>query len=210
MTFTQQPAQFTYPQSLIVIFAREPVAGQVKTRLIPALGEQGATRLYCRLLDYAINNALNSRLAPVNICITPESNAAYFKQQSYADSVELSVQQGDDLGKRMQHALESALQTYEKVILIGTDCPFLKKSDLQQAISALQMHDMVFSPAADGGYVLVGARQTQLPVFNNIDWGTEQVMQQTRTALKTACLSWQELDMQHDIDVAADLKYLSW
>lgn len=197
------------PESLIIIFAREPVAGQVKTRLIPALGKEGASQLYCRLLDYAVNNALNSGLAAVNICITPESKSAYFKQQSYANSIEFSIQEGDDLGMRMQHALLFALQHYKTAILIGTDCPFLEKSDLQQAILALQTHDMVFSPASDGGYVLVGANKMDEMVFTNINWGSGDVMSQTRQALKASKLSWQELREQHDIDEPADLKYLA-
>ena len=197
-----------HSDTLIIIFAREPVAGQVKTRLIPALGVEGAAKLYKRLLDYAINNAIASSLSAVNLCITPESNKNYFSQMPCSVNFELSVQTGKDLGARMHNALAVALNNYSKAILIGTDCPFLSSHDLQQAIIALDNNDMVFSPAKDGGYVLVGAKKISPVVFEHIDWGTDKVMAQTRRALLKYNMSWQELPEQYDIDVKDDLKYL--
>lgn len=200
---------YRYPDTLVIIFAREPVAGQVKTRLIPALGEEAATNLYKQLLDYAINNVITSDLSPVNIAITPESNANYFSQMPCSSYFEISLQSGHDLGARMYNALALALEHYSKAILIGTDCPFLSHNDLQQAIAALDNNDMVFSPANDGGYVLVGAKAVVNPkIFESIDWGTAKVMTQTRTILVKHNVSWQELSVQNDIDIEGDLKYL--
>jgi len=199
---------FSHPDTLIIIFAREPVSGQVKTRLIPALGKEGAAELYRRLLNYVIDNAISAALSPVNLCLTPESRSRYFTDIANADQFELSVQVGHDLGARMYNALVSALKHYSKVILIGTDCPFLNKTDFQQAIAALDSNDMVFSPARDGGYVLVGASRIIPDVFENIDWGTEKVMAQSRTILAENNFHWQELAEQCDIDTQNDLKYL--
>ncbi|MCU7940228.1 MAG: TIGR04282 family arsenosugar biosynthesis glycosyltransferase [gamma proteobacterium symbiont of Bathyaustriella thionipta] len=200
--------RFCHSDTLIIIFAREPVIGQVKTRLIPALGKEGATKLYKQLSDYVINNVITYNLSPLSLCITPESCMAYFTKMASSSHFNVSLQTGNDLGARMYNALALALKNYSKAILIGTDCPFLKLDDLQQAISALDKNDMVFSPAKDGGYVLVGAKKVTPAVFKQIDWGTEQVMAQTRKALLNHNVSWRELSEQHDIDVDSDLKYL--
>jgi len=207
--------KFLYPDTVIIIFAREPVYGQVKTRLIPSLGKQGATELYKRFLDYAISqhtishrrfNSLN--LAPVQLCITPESRDSYFYETYGSGIFTCSRQEGDDLGGRMSNALEVALKSYSKAILIGTDCPFLSPDDLQQAVTALDSHDAVFSPASDGGYVLIGVKKLVTALFDNIDWGTERVMAQTREYMKANKLSWQELAEKNDIDIKEDLRYL--
>ena len=193
---------------LIIIFAREPVAGLVKTRLIPALGAEGACHLYQQLLNRTLTTCIHSALADIQLCITPESNTAYFTQLPQAAHYQLSLQTGDDLGQRMFNAMTSALKHYKKVLLIGTDCPFMSADDLQQAINALDNDDMVFSPAYDGGYVLVGAKNTKADIFSAIDWGTERVMQQTRDCLNNSDLSWAELAQQYDIDVPEDLRHI--
>jgi len=173
-----------HSDTLIIIFAREPVAGQVKTRLIPALGAEGACHLYQQLLEHTLNTCIQADLADIQLCITPESNTAYFNNLPHAKYFQLSMQTGNDLGTRMFNAMVSALNQYKKVILVGTDCPFLSADDLHQAIITLDNYDMVFSPAYDGGYVLVAGKTIKLEVFSDIDWGTEQVMQQTRRCNK--------------------------
>ncbi len=200
---------YRYSDVQIIIFARKPVAGQVKTRLIPSLGEQGATQLYSALLQFTIKNISAYHLAPVCMAITPESDIRYFSVQNGFPDMEISPQKGMDLGERMYHALESSLQRYSKAILIGTDCPFFTRQDFQNAIDTLDDKDMVFSPARDGGYVLVGAKSLFPGSFNNILWGTERVMQQTRQTLTGLNISWQELRQLQDIDTPEDLKYLS-
>ena len=197
-----------HSDTAIIIFAREPVAGQVKTRLIPALGAEGACHLYQQLLEHTLNTGIQSALADIQLCITPESDTAYFNRLSQAKHFQLSIQTGDDLGQRMFNAMASALKHYKKVLLIGTDCPFLSADDLQQAIAALDNYNMVFSPAYDGGYVLVGAKNIIVEIFSAIDWGTERVMQQTRSCLNNTDLSWYELAKQYDIDVPEDLRHI--
>ncbi|MCK5667123.1 MAG: TIGR04282 family arsenosugar biosynthesis glycosyltransferase, partial [Thiotrichaceae bacterium] len=194
--------------SLIIIFARQPIIGQVKTRLIPVLGELGATQLYTRLLDHAINNVLAAKICPLEICITPESDMDYFFSQYNRQKLTLSRQSQGDLGDRMYQAMHLALQNYSKVILIGSDCPFISRAVLVQSVTTLNNHDMVFSPASDGGYVLIGAKNISAAVFENIQWSSEHVMSQSRQRLSAEQISWKELSVQHDIDVAADLNYL--
>ncbi len=193
---------------VIIIFAREPIAGQVKTRLIPALGQAGACQLYTQLLDCTLNTIIHSALADIIVYITPESDKKYFLALPQANSFSVCYQYGHDLGARMHNALAFVLKAYSKAILIGTDCPFLSSKDLKKAFRTLDHYNMVFSPAYDGGYVLVGAKQTHSDLFAHIDWGTKQVMKQTRTRLKEHDVLWHELEKQHDIDVAEDLYLL--
>ncbi len=197
------------PDTQIIIFAREPVYGQVKTRLIPVLGKTGATELYSALLDFSVHKIHRYKLASLCLCITPESQSQYFSRHYPFDDLLITKQTGKDLGQRMANALEQSLQQFSKAILIGTDCPFLDNTDLQQAIDALDSNDMVFSPAKDGGYVLVGGTgQLNSFAFEGIEWGTERVMQQTRQRLSKLNIHWQELRQQQDIDNKNDLKYL--
>lgn len=199
---------YSQPETLLIIFAREPVQGQVKTRLIPVLGRAGATELYRRLLDYTVVKMTTAALSPVQLCITPDSHAFYFDCITGAGQFDVSAQQGRDLGARMYNALVSGLKQYAKVILIGTDCPFIDIDELQLAIKMLDDNDMVFSPAFDGGYVLVGAKKVEQSIFNRIDWGSDKVMEQSRKAMSAHGIDWYELPKQNDIDVKEDLKCL--
>lgn len=198
----------SHNDNCLIIFAREPVAGQVKTRLIPALGTQGASFLYQQLLNYTIDMSINTEFFDVILCITPESDTNYFSQMPQSHYFSIAIQQGNDLGARMFNAMALALKKYKKVLLIGTDCPFLNSTDFQKALRKLSQYDMIFSPAYDGGYVLVGAKQIKKEIFSHIAWGTDQVMEQTRNSLINNTLSWCELDKKHDIDTAEDLPYL--
>jgi rSAM/selenodomain-associated transferase 1 len=197
------------PDVLIIIFARAPILGQVKTRLIPCLGEQGATHLYQLLLDQTLKLVTASPLIKINLCLTPESDTTYFTQRFNLSTKVITKQKGNDLGARMYHAMTQGLVQYKKVILIGTDCPFMTQTDLSEAILALDHYQMVFSPAYDGGYVLVSAVNQLNNVFNSIDWGTAFVMSQTRVQLRQQHLLWHELKTQHDIDIEDDLKQLN-
>lgn len=206
---------YLHPDTLIIIFAREPVYGQVKTRLIPVLGKSGATELYRQMLAYTIRQHTHGHdwpqatiLAPVSLCITPESRASFFHSMEDLPALDCFQQRGDDIGLRMYHAFQVALKNYQKVILIGTDCPFLTSEDVRQAIISLENHDVVLSPASDGGYVLIAAKKPILELFQHIDWGTERVMAQTRQVMETLNLSWKELPEKNDIDVKGDLRYL--
>jgi len=198
-------SSYLYPDKRIIVFAREPVQGKVKTRLIPFLGEKGALQLYEQLLDHALESAIQSTLCSVEICISPESNKNYFLQYN----LNITIQQGDNLGDRMFHAMQSALEQHSGVILMGSDCPFLSQTELHKSILALNSHDMVFTPAYDGGYVLVGAKKINPIAFENIQWGSEHVMQQTREVLSANGISWKEMTTLNDIDTGADLKHLS-
>lgn len=204
----------TYPDTAILIFARQPVPGKVKTRLIPALGIDNATRLYVQMLRQSINTAVNSHLADILLYISAESDPQYFLSNPLTSEIKLQIQQGNNLGEKMFNALEQTLIKYKRAVLIGTDCPFLNAGILHAAILALNTdkadrNTMVFSPSLDGGYVLVGASQVCRGVFKDIAWGTGLVMSQTRSALQKQQLQWRELKKLQDIDTGEDLSALS-
>jgi rSAM/selenodomain-associated transferase 1 len=200
----------TFPDTRILIFARAPLAGEVKTRLIPVLGKEGAARLQARLLEQILGMALESRLAPVQLWCTPDTTHPLF-QKAELEGVSLYTQQGDDLGQRMQHALDSALQEGGQAVLIGTDCPLMDAGYLAAAIEALCGHEVVLGPAEDGGYVLLGVNRAGIDIYRGIEWGSDQVMQQTRALLQQAGIDWQELATLWDVDRPEDLSRLrSW
>ena len=195
---------YRYPDACLQIFARAPVPGAVKTRLIPVLGADGAAGLQTKLLQRTLAMATQSELAPVQLWCAPDCDHAAFRD---CPGVSRYVQQGADLGERMHHALIAGLETARRVILIGTDCPGLDGGYLCQAIERLAAHDVVLGPAEDGGYVLIGWRRP-VDLFTGIDWGSERVLDQTRARLRAAGASWHELPMLWDVDRPADVARL--
>ncbi len=193
---------------LIVVFAKAPVAGYAKTRLIPALGAQGAADLALRLLNHAVEQALAAGLGGVELCCAPDSRHPAFAAWAQHAGPVLADQGEGDLGQRMARAIERGLTRHAKVLLIGSDAPALDGSVLRNAAAALDSHDAVFVPALDGGYVLVGLRRPARRIFEDMVWSTPRVMQHTRERLAELGLRHAELAPLPDIDDAADLLHL--
>lgn len=193
-----------HPDALIQIFARPPAPGQVKTRLIPALGARGAAELHVRLLRRTVAMALGARLAPVQLWCASEVDHPVFVETG----LPRRRQRGPDLGARMAAALAQGLREARRVVLIGSDCPAMAAAYLEAALAALAEHDAVLGPAEDGGYVLIGLRR-MADLFTGVAWGTARVLEQTRARLADAGLTWQELDPLWDVDRPADLARLS-
>ena len=190
--------------ALIQIFARPPIEGQVKTRLIADLGERLATDIYRYCLDYTINLARQSGIE-FQIWLSEESDDPVFQGQ------DCRLQKGADLGSRMLQAISSQLRQQTsanaKVILIGSDCLDMTKHHLQQAIEALGRNDMVLLPALDGGYALIGCRRIEAQIFANVAWGSGDVYGQT---LRNAGeLGYQVLSLEtvRDIDTLRDVNH---
>jgi len=195
-----------YPDACIALFARLPVAGQVKTRLIPVLGEQGACQLHERLLARILGVVQPQTLCAAELWLDTAGSHPLID----ACSLPQHLQQGEDLGARMAHAAAATLQRYRRVLVIGTDTPTLDVSYLEQALQALdEGNDVVLGPAFDGGYVLIGLADQPWPVFDAIAWGTAQVLQQTLAAVAAAGLRCHLLQAQPDVDRPEDLRYLS-
>ncbi len=192
----------------IIVMAKAPAAGYAKTRLIPALGAQGAAALALRLLVHALEQARQAELGSVELCCAPDARHAAFAPWADVAGITLTDQGEGDLGERMERALHRGLMARRRVLLIGTDAPALGASVLRAAAAALHTHDVVFVPAFDGGYVLVGLRRLVPALFEGMTWSTPQVMQHSRERLAQAGIGHAELAPLADIDVPPDLAHL--
>jgi len=183
----------------IAILAKAPIAGVAKTRLIPALGPEGAARLQERLLVAAVATALE--VGTVTLWAAPDTSHPAFQQ--FAPRVRLACQPDGDLGTRMLGAIAAENRP---VLVIGTDCPALTADHLRRSADLLHDGiDVVVSPAEDGGYVLIGMRTPEPRLFSDMVWSTPTVMMETRRRLACLNLSWREPARLWDVDVPRDL-----
>ena len=202
-----RPPDYRYPDGRILVFARAPVAGEVKTRLAAHIGKQAAASVYRQLLCATLDMASASGLAPVELHVASQPGHPLF--QSLADRwpLEIRLQQGVDLGQRMHYALQSALRQAAFAVLIGTDCPEMNAAYLQRACQLLDDGSaVVLGPADDGGYVLIGVRSCDERLFRAIPWGSNRVLQLTRERLRALQLRHTELDSLWDLDRPEDLR----
>ena len=200
------PLQLAKPSPThIAILSRAPFPGRAKTRLIPALGAQGAADLHQRLLLRTVQTAFAAQLGPVNLWCTPDSSHPAFTACQQLGPLKLHTQSSGDLGARMLATLAAHTPTQ----IIGTDCPALTPEQLQQAAKVLSENAAVLIPAEDGGYVLIGLHQPAACLFDNMVWGCATVLEHTRQRLHDAGLRWVELPALWDVDEAADLTRLA-
>jgi rSAM/selenodomain-associated transferase 1 len=196
---------YPFPDSVLLIFCKAPIAGQVKTRLQPELSAAQAVAVHIELTQMTLQRAFQKPLCPVILCCAPDAEHEFFQQCAKAYPLRLSQQRGSDLGERMHNAFAEALAHYQHALLIGCDGPSLTEEDLQQALAALNDgSDAVIAPAEDGGYVLIGLNTPQPTLFNHMAWGSNQVMAETRQRLSTAGLQLHELKCQWDVDTIED------
>jgi len=190
----------------LLIFTKSPVLGEVKTRLQPDYSQEQSLTLHKNMMlnTLALTKKLNN--IDIELCCTPSRNTMFFLECENQYPLTLSDQQGADLGERMAFSLSVALQTHAKVIIVGTDCPALDEEYIEQAIQALEHHDVVLGPAEDGGYVLLGLRKFSAELFSDISWGSNRVLEQTRQVLEDLSWSYKELGIMHDIDRPEDLR----
>jgi len=199
-----EPAGWT-----LQVFARAPVEGAVKTRLIPALGVQGATELYRRLVVHALGRACAARAAQVQLWIAGDPAHPFVQDCARRFRVPVFEQHGADLGQRMASAFAQAFcdsNPTSGCVLIGSDCPAQTVQDLDDAARALRSHDAVLQPAQDGGYVLIGLKRPQPRLFDAIDWGSPRVAEQTLQRASVLGLVPLLLRALPDLDSAADLQ----
>jgi uncharacterized protein len=196
----------------VAIFTRAPVAGASKTRLIPLLGESGAAHAQRVMTWHALEIAGALPDASVSLWCAGDAAHPFLRLCSAHFHVECVPQCEGDLGVRMADCLQRGLAMHEQVLLIGSDCPAMSTADLAHAADALDAARMVFIPAEDGGYVLVGARRGGLETgcFEDVVWGSAQVMAQTRQQLVARGWNvgedWHELPALWDVDTPEDFK----
>ncbi len=195
--------------ALILVFAKAPRAGAVKTRLIPLLGADGAASLHRQLVYRTLATATGAGAGPVQLHAAPDISDAFLQDCARRFGVALVAQRGADLGARMCHALAAALVRHRRVIVIGTDCPLLAPRHLWDAQAALAGgNDAVLVPAEDGGYALLGLTRCDERLFADIAWGGDTVLATTRERLRALGWRWHELETLWDIDRPAD--YRRW
>ena len=183
---------------LLIIFARNPVKGSVKTRLAVHIGAEAALEIYLQLLKHVGE-------------VTKEIQAA--KEVHFSEAIPLAgpwndykrkLQKGVGLGERMEQAFkEGFLKGYRQIVLIGSDLPELTREDLKQAFEALDTNEYVLGPATDGGYYLIGMKSLNSKLFRQITWGSSTVLRQTIEKIKNKPLSL--LEKRRDLDTYEDL-----
>jgi rSAM/selenodomain-associated transferase 1 len=193
----------------LLVFAKAPVPGRVKTRLIPPLGPRGAAAVQRRLVRAALAAALAGSPWPLELHVPPPLGHPFFAACRRDLGLRLAAQRGPDLGARMAHALGAALGEVDAAVLMGSDCPALTPADVAEAAAALEAgYDAVLGPALDGGYYLIGLRRPQPRLFRGMPWGGPRVLALTRARLRASGLAWHELPPRADLDRPADLHLL--
>jgi rSAM/selenodomain-associated transferase 1 len=201
-----KPQQKQAKKAILAIFAKQPIPGQVKTRLCPPLNDATAAALYLESLMETVERMQQGNNYDLALCYAGD-------QQWFVDTfpgILLNVQQGNDLGERMARALNDFLtQGYLRVVLIGSDVPDLPEDIVGRAFNALESVDLVLVPTVDGGYCLVGESNHHPQLFENISWSSESVLVETLEKAKVLKISsellaeWEDLD-----DIAALQRYL--
>jgi len=190
----------------IAVFARAPVAGEAKTRLIPLLGAERAAGLHASLVCKTLASAVAAKLGDVTLLCAPDTSHSFFEKCRVEFKVRLATQRPGDIGERMLGTFQAARGP---LLLAGSDCPPLSASHFRQCADALRGGlDAVFLPAEDGGYALIGLQRPIASLFLGIEWGTERVMEETRARLRAAALKWSEPAILWDVDRPKDLARL--
>lgn len=190
----------------VAVFARAPVAGATKTRLIPSIGAAAAARLHRQFILQTLETATAAKVGPVTLWCAPDTSHGFFKALRLK-GIACREQCEGDLGARMRHALNA---NPGPTLLVGTDCPCLTPEHLRSAAAILRDGcDAVFLPAEDGGYALIGLNAPASPLlFDTVPWGTAEVMATTRMRLAMLGYSWQEPDVVWDVDTYED--FVRW
>ncbi len=187
----------------LIILAKKPELGKCKTRLAAGIGEEGALFVYQKLLKHTLELAQN-----------PSWNTHVFwkGQGEYPLPKEFSIREqiNGDLGWKMSQAFDAVLNHGESVVMIGTDCPDLTPDLLHEAFDALQENDLVLGPSEDGGYYLIGMNQKLPFLFEDMEWSTAEVLENTVNKANKNDVKVVQLRKLNDIDTESDLLQSSW
>ena len=191
----------------LVIFSRYPEAGRSKTRMIPALGPEGAADLQRQLTEWTLFTASRwQQRSPQAELQIATSSGNLEDWETWLGEAWFQPQGDGDLGDRLTQTFQEAAQSgCDRTVIIGSDCPQITPQHLDAAFAALQQADVVIGPANDGGYWLIGLRQPQPILFQNIDWGSDRVLGQTLAAIEAAGLTVAQLECLSDLDRPEDL-----
>jgi rSAM/selenodomain-associated transferase 1 len=194
----------------LVVYARDPERGRVKTRLQPRFAPEQALRLHEAMLSDTLDamRVACEGLATLWLSWSAAPRHA-FRADAEAEGILQEIQAGAGLGDRMRNTLERRVaEGCTRTLLIGSDTPHLEPARIREAFAALDHHHVIVGPAEDGGYYLLGARCVHPALFEGIPWGGPEVLSLTRAALRKAGLSWHELPVLFDVDTARDARRL--
>ena len=197
------------PPISVMLFAKAPVPGTVKTRLIPVLGAEAAAQLAERLAEQTLEAALASQVGPVSLWGSPDAAHPFFRKMEARYGITLESQEGADVGVRMEHALNRALRSHAAAILTGTDLWHPSPALFTDAARALTTGaTAVLAPSVDGGYVLIGLTRPIPGLFREMAWGTERVCRETVQRLEARDCPFVMLPLHRDLDTPED--YAAW
>jgi uncharacterized protein len=199
----------------LVLFAKAPIPGQVKTRLCPPLTGDEAASLHGSFVLDALERSGQAAIRGVAkhalrfdrfLACSPSSDHVFFKVLEERNGVRLIDQIGDDLGARMEHAFAEMFRIgYQRAVIVGTDLPALPESIYEESFTLLVRHDLVLGPSLDGGYYLIGLSRTAPELFRHIPWSTPDVLSRTQTKAHALGLTTALLQQQRDVDTIDDV-----
>lgn len=193
-------------KTALILFIKNPELGKVKTRLAKDVGDENALKIYASLLEHTRQVALE----------VPTDRLLYYsswidEQDAWDPATFIKkVQSGEDLGARMKHAFAEAFQTYDRVVIIGSDCAQLNEQIIEHALEQLEHYSFVIGPSEDGGYYLLGMQTYTPAVFEEIPWSTEEVLLFTLDRIRALEVSYYLLPKLSDIDYLEDWKKHGW
>lgn len=191
----------------LILFTRYPEPGKTKTRLIPALGAEGAATLQRQMTEQKLAEVNQIQaFYPLSVEVHFAGGNEQLMQEWLGSSLVYRRQSEGDIGDRMASAFQLSFAAgMNAVVVIGTDCPDLNAPLMAEAFQLLRQHDLVLGPALDGGYYLIGLRRLIPELFTGIPWSTAEVLQQTITIAKRLGLTVAKLPLLSDIDRPEDL-----
>jgi len=194
----------------LIIFARAPIAGETKTRLIPALGAAGAAALYrCFLLDTLAQACHTPASVIVAVAEPCHLNPVRALVEEACAEASLIVQSGANLGERIANAVRQAFaRGFPRAVVIGSDSPSLPPDRLSQALDLSGHRDLVLGPSLDGGYYLIGLRALLPELFRGIAWSSDTVLLDTLGVARRSGVSVALLEPWYDVDTPQDLSLL--
>ncbi|WP_223550566.1 TIGR04282 family arsenosugar biosynthesis glycosyltransferase [Aestuariivivens sp. NBU2969] len=186
-------------KSLLIVFVKNLKLGKVKTRLAKTIGNQAAFEVYYELVK--ITEQVTQTI--------PIDKHIYFSDLVIEDKWSneyKTVQQGNDLGERMKNAFKKGFEKgYERIVLIGSDLPDISYKIIKEGIDLLNEFDVVFGPAKDGGYYLIGLTKMHNFIFENKPWSQQNLMEETLKELNIQNIAYSTLSTLNDIDTIDDL-----
>lgn len=199
----QTASDFHFPSSkkALIIFTRNPELGKVKTRLAKTVGDDSALEIYKFLLKHTVAITKN-----LNV-----DKYVFYSENIHREDIwdpeifRKKLQTGTDLGEKMQNAFSELFEMgYEKVLIVGSDIFELDQSDIENAFEVLQTTETVIGPATDGGYYLLGMKERNVAIFQNKNWGTSTVLEETLSDLRQK--KYVLLEERNDVDYYQDIK----